>query len=53
MPVGTLLGGLALQFLGATVTILVICGICALGLLVGLSDRALRQAQWPDAATGQ
>lgn len=50
MPIGTLLGGLSLQFFGATATILVIAGVCALGLLVGVADRSLRDVQWPAAA---
>jgi predicted MFS family arabinose efflux permease len=49
MPIGTLLGGLSLQFFGATTTILIIAAICAIGLLVGLSDRGLRRTQWPAA----
>jgi len=47
MPAGTIAGGLALQFLGATTTILITAGICAISVLLGLSNRHLRRAVWP------
>jgi len=47
MPAGSIAGGLALQFLGATTTILITAGICAISVLLGLSNRHLRRAVWP------
>jgi len=47
IPIGTLVGGLLLQFAGPTVTILAIAAVCAIGLARGVADPHLRQAQWP------
>jgi MFS family permease len=52
MPVGTLAGGLLLQLFGPIVTILVIALVCAAGCVLGVSDRDLRDAQWPATALG-
>ena len=47
IPIGTLVGGLLLQFAGPTATILAIAVVCAIGLARGVADPHLRQAQWP------
>jgi predicted MFS family arabinose efflux permease len=49
MPLGTALGGLALQFFGATGTILGLTALYVVTIAVALSDRDLRQAAWPAA----
>jgi MFS family permease len=47
IPIGTLLGGLSLQFFGASTTILIVAGVAALGLIVGCADSNLRATRWP------
>lgn len=49
IPFGTLAGGLALQFAGATATILAIAGLTAFSVIAAASDPRLRHAQWPTA----
>jgi len=47
MPAGTAIGGVLMQFAGATVTILAIGVLCLAGLVRGLADPILRGARWP------
>ncbi len=48
MPVGAIAGGLALQFIGATPTILLVAGVCLISVLIGVGTPALRAARWPE-----
>ncbi len=50
MPFGTLAGGLSLQFLGASITIIALCGLVAVAVGLGARNRALRTARWPAAS---
>ncbi len=49
IPLGTLAGGVCLQFYGPTVTILAVSALNAVALAVGVADRRLRAARWPAA----
>lgn len=49
IPLGTLAGGVCLQFYGPTATILAIGALNAVALAVGAADRRLRAARWPAA----
>ncbi|MFD4371309.1 MFS transporter [Streptomyces sp. NPDC058486] len=46
-PLGSLAGGLALQFLGVTGAIVLIAGVQALITVAGLANRHVRSARWP------
>ncbi|MEV7279416.1 MFS transporter [Streptomyces sp. NPDC093111] len=46
-PLGSLVGGLALQFLGVTGAITLIAGVQALITVAGLANRHVRSARWP------
>ncbi|MEU6930769.1 MFS transporter [Streptomyces sp. NPDC046385] len=46
-PLGSLVGGLALQFLGVTGAIALIAGVQALITVAGLVNRHVRSARWP------
>ncbi|KKZ75183.1 MFS transporter [Streptomyces showdoensis] len=46
-PLGSLVGGLALQFLGVTGAIVLIAGAQALITAAGLANRHVRSARWP------
>ncbi|WP_329426830.1 MFS transporter [Streptomyces sp. NBC_01268] len=46
-PLGSLVGGLALQFLGVTGAIVLIAGVQALITVAGLANRHVRSARWP------
>lgn len=46
-PLGSLVGGLALQFLGVTGAIALIAGVQALITVAGLANRHVRSARWP------
>jgi MFS family permease len=47
IPIGTLAGGLSLQYAGPTPTILAIGVLNALAVAMAASDRRLRAARWP------
>lgn len=47
-PLGSLVGGLALQFFGVPGALSLIAGIQAVITLVGLMNRHVRSARWPD-----
>ena len=47
IPIGTLAGGISLQYVGPTVTILAIGVLNALAVAMAASDRRLRAARWP------
>ncbi|MFE6099747.1 MFS transporter [Streptomyces laurentii] len=46
-PLGSLAGGLALQFLGVTGAIVLIAGVQAVITAAGLANRHVRSARWP------
>lgn len=46
-PLGSLVGGLALQFLGVTGAIALIAGVQAVITAAGLANRHVRSARWP------
>ncbi|WP_329619496.1 MFS transporter [Streptomyces sp. NBC_01255] len=46
-PLGSLAGGLALQFLGVTGAIVLIAGVQAVITVAGLANRHVRSARWP------
>ncbi|MCX4967321.1 MFS transporter [Streptomyces sp. NBC_00654] len=46
-PLGSLVGGLALQFLGVTGAIALIAGVQAVITVAGLASRHVRSARWP------
>ncbi|MEU8759627.1 MFS transporter [Streptomyces sp. NPDC048659] len=46
-PLGSLVGGVTLQFLGVTGAIAVIAGVQALITAAGLANRNVRSARWP------
>ncbi|MGY3677886.1 MFS transporter [Streptomyces sp. TE33382] len=46
-PLGSLVGGLALQFLGVTGAIALIAGVQAVITAAGLASRHVRSARWP------
>lgn len=50
-PLGSLFGGVALQFAGVTGAVLLVAGIQALITLIGLVNRTVTDARWPEAAT--
>ena len=47
IPIGTLAGGISLQYVGPTATILSIGVLNALAVAMAASDRRLRAARWP------
>ncbi|MFE2557288.1 MFS transporter [Streptomyces sp. NPDC059352] len=47
-PLGSLAGGLALQFLGVTGAIVLIAGVQSVITVAGLANRHVRSARWPE-----
>lgn len=49
-PLGSLVGGLALQYLGVARAVLLVAGTQGLITLAGLANRNVRRARWPEEA---
>lgn len=49
-PLGSLIGGLTLQYLDVTRAVLLVAGIQGLITLAGLANRNVRDARWPEEA---